>query len=196
MCVRAGEGAGPGCPCPPLADGALRGGFQVWHFGEADPDLGQWQAKELQDHLDGVLTNQPVEVISGQVGPLSLPVVLSDRPPGMSSCDEQPGRLEGGHHRRPGKSSGPRGLVIPFRHPTARRSIVAWGSKRFRNRSVILPEGNVAGACFSGPAPSARTRLLSRTPFSLQTNRGAPRDSSASTHGHHWNWWACRASWR
>ncbi len=40
----------------------------MWHFGEADPDLGQWQAKELQDHLDGVLTNQPVEVISGQVG--------------------------------------------------------------------------------------------------------------------------------
>lgn len=39
---------------------------QVWHYREADPDLGAWQAKELLDHLEGVLANEPVEVISGQ----------------------------------------------------------------------------------------------------------------------------------
>ena len=45
-------------PPPPLP--------QVWHYREADPDLGAWQAKELLDHLEGVLANEPVEVISGQ----------------------------------------------------------------------------------------------------------------------------------
>ena len=38
----------------------------MWHYREADPDLGSWQAKELLDHLEGVLANEPVEVISGQ----------------------------------------------------------------------------------------------------------------------------------
>ena len=38
----------------------------MWHYREADPDLGAWQAKELLDHLEGVLANEPVEVISGQ----------------------------------------------------------------------------------------------------------------------------------
>lgn len=38
----------------------------VWHFAEADLDLGQWQAKELQDHLEGVLANEPVQVTSGR----------------------------------------------------------------------------------------------------------------------------------
>ena len=42
------------------------GGAQVWHYKDADPDLGAWQAKELLDHLEGVLSNEPVEVISGQ----------------------------------------------------------------------------------------------------------------------------------
>lgn len=38
----------------------------VWHYRDADPDFGHWQAKELLDHLEGVLSNQPVEVASGQ----------------------------------------------------------------------------------------------------------------------------------
>nr|ABO61744.1 trehalose-phosphate synthase 5 [Physcomitrium patens] len=37
----------------------------VWHHRDADPDFGSWQAKELQDHLDSVLANQPVSVKSG-----------------------------------------------------------------------------------------------------------------------------------
>jgi len=49
----------------------------VWHFGQADPDLGQWQAKELQDHLEGVLANEPVEVISGQA-------IVEVKPQGVS----------------------------------------------------------------------------------------------------------------
>ncbi|KAK9815725.1 hypothetical protein WJX72_008591 [[Myrmecia] bisecta] len=38
----------------------------VWHYSDADPDFGHWQAKELLDHLEGVLSNEPVEVSSGQ----------------------------------------------------------------------------------------------------------------------------------
>jgi hypothetical protein len=34
----------------------------VWHYRDADPDFGNWQAKELMDHLEDVLSNVPVEV--------------------------------------------------------------------------------------------------------------------------------------
>lgn len=37
----------------------------VWHYRDADPDFGSWQAKELLDHLEGVLANEPVEVVPG-----------------------------------------------------------------------------------------------------------------------------------
>ncbi|KAK9853916.1 hypothetical protein WJX84_012449 [Apatococcus fuscideae] len=37
----------------------------VWHYQNADPDFGSWQAKELLDHLEGVLSNEPVNVSSG-----------------------------------------------------------------------------------------------------------------------------------
>lgn len=38
----------------------------VWHHRDADPDFGSWQAKELLDHLESVLANEPVVVKSGQ----------------------------------------------------------------------------------------------------------------------------------
>ncbi|KAJ4951933.1 hypothetical protein NE237_028765 [Protea cynaroides] len=38
----------------------------VWHHQEADPDFGSCQAKELLDHLESVLTNDPVVVKRGQ----------------------------------------------------------------------------------------------------------------------------------
>lgn len=38
----------------------------VWHHHEADPSFGSWQAKELLDHLESVLTNEPVVVKRGQ----------------------------------------------------------------------------------------------------------------------------------
>ncbi|KAL3535314.1 hypothetical protein ACH5RR_003775 [Cinchona calisaya] len=38
----------------------------VWHHQEADPDFGTWQSKELLDHLEGVLANEPVVVKRGQ----------------------------------------------------------------------------------------------------------------------------------
>ncbi|KXZ45849.1 hypothetical protein GPECTOR_50g643 [Gonium pectorale] len=38
----------------------------VWHYRDADPDFGAWQAKELLDHLEGVLSNKPVELVGGQ----------------------------------------------------------------------------------------------------------------------------------
>eukprot|EP00245_Coleochaete_scutata_P002475 TRINITY_DN1327_c0_g1_i1.p1 TRINITY_DN1327_c0_g1~~TRINITY_DN1327_c0_g1_i1.p1 ORF type:complete len:882 (+),score=159.40 TRINITY_DN1327_c0_g1_i1:458-3103(+) len=37
----------------------------VWHHRDADPDFGSWQAKELLDHLESVLSGQPVAVTSG-----------------------------------------------------------------------------------------------------------------------------------
>ncbi|GIL85506.1 hypothetical protein Vretimale_13398 [Volvox reticuliferus] len=38
----------------------------VWHYRDADPDFGTWQAKELLDHLEGVLSNKPIEIVGGQ----------------------------------------------------------------------------------------------------------------------------------
>lgn len=38
----------------------------VWHYRDADPDFGSWQAMELLDHLENVLANEPVIVKKGQ----------------------------------------------------------------------------------------------------------------------------------
>nr|AXH37641.1 trehalose-6-phosphate synthase [Moringa oleifera] len=38
----------------------------VWHFQDADPDFGSCQAKELLDHLENVLANEPAVVKRGQ----------------------------------------------------------------------------------------------------------------------------------
>nr|AXH37640.1 trehalose-6-phosphate synthase [Moringa oleifera] len=38
----------------------------VWHHQDADPDFGSCQAKELLDHLENVLANEPVVVDRGQ----------------------------------------------------------------------------------------------------------------------------------
>lgn len=38
----------------------------VWSYEDADPDFGSCQAKELLDHLESVLANEPVTVKRGQ----------------------------------------------------------------------------------------------------------------------------------
>ncbi|PRQ17341.1 putative alpha,alpha-trehalose-phosphate synthase (UDP-forming), Trehalose-phosphatase [Rosa chinensis] len=38
----------------------------VWHHQDADPDFGSCQAKEMLDHLENVLANEPVVVKRGQ----------------------------------------------------------------------------------------------------------------------------------
>jgi trehalose 6-phosphate synthase/phosphatase len=38
----------------------------AWNYQYADPDFGSCQAKELLDHLESVLVNEPVTVKSGQ----------------------------------------------------------------------------------------------------------------------------------
>lgn len=38
----------------------------VWHHQDADPVFGSAQAKEMLDHLESVLANEPVLVKSGQ----------------------------------------------------------------------------------------------------------------------------------
>jgi trehalose 6-phosphate synthase/phosphatase len=37
----------------------------VWNYQYADPDFGSCQAKELLNHLESVLANEPVSVKSG-----------------------------------------------------------------------------------------------------------------------------------
>eukprot|EP00268_Persea_americana_P041060 TRINITY_DN4089_c0_g1_i1.p1 TRINITY_DN4089_c0_g1~~TRINITY_DN4089_c0_g1_i1.p1 ORF type:complete len:862 (+),score=158.20 TRINITY_DN4089_c0_g1_i1:313-2898(+) len=49
----------------------------VWHHQDADPDFGSCQAKELLDHLESVLANEPVVVKSGQN-------IVEVKPPGVS----------------------------------------------------------------------------------------------------------------
>ncbi|KAJ6830944.1 putative alpha,alpha-trehalose-phosphate synthase [UDP-forming] 7 [Iris pallida] len=39
----------------------------VWHHQDADPGFGSAQAKEMLEHLEGVLANEPVSVKSGQL---------------------------------------------------------------------------------------------------------------------------------
>ncbi|KAL8268954.1 hypothetical protein R6Q59_002752 [Mikania micrantha] len=38
----------------------------VWSYEDADPDFGSCQAKELLDHLESVIANEPVTVKRGQ----------------------------------------------------------------------------------------------------------------------------------
>lgn len=38
----------------------------VWQYRDADPGFGFSQAKEMLDHLESVLANEPVAVKSGQ----------------------------------------------------------------------------------------------------------------------------------
>lgn len=38
----------------------------VWHHQDSDPSFGFAQAKEMLDHLESVLANEPVVVKSGQ----------------------------------------------------------------------------------------------------------------------------------
>mmetsp|Transcript_8600 Transcript_8600/g.21381 ORF Transcript_8600/g.21381 Transcript_8600/m.21381 type:complete len:190 (+) Transcript_8600:134-703(+) len=38
----------------------------IWHFLDADPEFGRWQARELHDHLENVLGAFNVEIVSGQ----------------------------------------------------------------------------------------------------------------------------------
>lgn len=49
----------------------------VWHFRDADPDFGSWQAKELVEHLEGLLVGAPVEVAGGST-------TVEVKPKGMS----------------------------------------------------------------------------------------------------------------
>lgn len=38
----------------------------VWHYLAADPEFGGWQAKEMHDHLESILTPFDVQVVNGQ----------------------------------------------------------------------------------------------------------------------------------
>jgi len=37
----------------------------VWRYRDADKDFGNWQAKELLNHLEEILTNEPLETVAG-----------------------------------------------------------------------------------------------------------------------------------
>ncbi|CAN0197313.1 unnamed protein product, partial [Phaeothamnion confervicola] len=36
-----------------------------WHYRDADPHFGLWQAKDMQIHMEDVLTNLPLEILQG-----------------------------------------------------------------------------------------------------------------------------------
>lgn len=52
----------------------------VWCYEDADPDFGSCQAKELLDHLESVLANEPVSVKSGSNCVEVKPQVNADVP--------------------------------------------------------------------------------------------------------------------
>lgn len=37
----------------------------TWHYRDADPNFGSWQAKDMQIQLEDVLSNLPLEIIQG-----------------------------------------------------------------------------------------------------------------------------------
>ncbi|KAJ6837066.1 putative alpha,alpha-trehalose-phosphate synthase [UDP-forming] 7 [Iris pallida] len=49
----------------------------VWHHQDADPGFGSAQAKEMLEHLEGVLANEPVSVKNGQL-------IVEVKPQGVS----------------------------------------------------------------------------------------------------------------
>lgn len=49
----------------------------VWHFEDADPDFGNWQSKELVDHLESVLVNESVQVVK-------CPTTVEVKPQGVN----------------------------------------------------------------------------------------------------------------
>jgi len=78
----------------------------VWHYGQADDEFGEIQAGDLQTHLEKVLANEPVEVISGsrrvEVRPygISKGVVVAEvleelgyDPEEPEENEDEPGRL-------------------------------------------------------------------------------------------------------
>ena len=38
----------------------------VWNYKDADPEFGNWQAKELTSHLEHVFCNLPIEIVQGK----------------------------------------------------------------------------------------------------------------------------------
>ena len=70
-------------------DGAFikdKGTSVIWHYGDADPDFGAWQAKELMDHLESVLVNDPVDVFPGNGHVEIKPQGVSKGPSRRRTC--------------------------------------------------------------------------------------------------------------
>jgi trehalose 6-phosphate synthase/phosphatase len=65
------------CERTPGSSLELKDKIITWHFRDADPTFGSWQAKELQLHLAESCMNLPVEVVSG-------PKYLELRPVGVT----------------------------------------------------------------------------------------------------------------
>ncbi len=50
-------------------DGALieeKESMIVWNYQDADPEFGNWQAKELTQHLEQFFFNLPIEITHGK----------------------------------------------------------------------------------------------------------------------------------
>lgn len=101
----------------------------VWHYGDADPDFGSWQAKELLDHLEGVLFNEPVDVVQGQT-------IVEVKPHGVSKGRAAERTLADSH-------DGP----VPF-------VLCIGNDKSDEDMFGSMPTGDSVFACTVGQKPS------------------------------------------
>jgi trehalose 6-phosphate synthase/phosphatase len=74
----------------------------VWDYRDADPDFGAWQAKELMDHLESVLVNDPVDVLWGSCHVEIKPQGIGSAVKAALSCarpgsEPQKGKKKRGH---------------------------------------------------------------------------------------------------
>ncbi|KAI3446672.1 hypothetical protein Pfo_003337 [Paulownia fortunei] len=118
----------------------------VWHHQEADPDFGLWQAKELLDHLESVLANDPVVVKSGQQ-------IVEVKPQQRRGCKES--------HRNMRNRGKPADFVLCIGDDRSDEDMFEAIASSVANRS--LPDTAEVFACTVGQKPSMAKYYLDDT---------------------------------
>ena len=151
-----------------------KGTSVVWHYRDADPDFGAWQAKELMEHLESVLVNDPVDVFPGN-GHVEI------KPQGVSKgtvvemflgegCRDAPARGSGGRRRRL-ISCSPLATIAAMRRCSTPSQIAWWTLTRRVSGPCRVP-------CRENPRPSRTITLRCTAPPS---GRNLPRRIITST---------------
>ncbi|PIN18212.1 Trehalose-6-phosphate synthase component TPS1 [Handroanthus impetiginosus] len=137
----------------------------VWHHQEADPDFGLWQAKELLDHLENVLANDPVVVKSGQQ-------IVEVKPQGVSKGVVVKNLID--TMRKTGK---PADFVLCIGDDRSDEEMFEAIATSVANRS--LPVTSEVFACTVGQKPSMAKYYLDDTSEVIKMLQGI---SAASAH--------------